>query len=218
MTMEDSVRITPMRAEDIPAVAALFTAAFEASVLHHCGGQLPRPQAMQDVFRLVYQAEPAAAHIARQDGQVVGYCFSPVRLPGLWWKAVCYGHVWRWAWRWLSGQYGFGLTPLKVIVMNKLTFVRAAAVPQHAANARILSIAVGSAWRGQGIAGRLLAAADVYFAAQRVTRIRLEVRPDNVPAIRLYRRFGYREVGRTHDSQGLWLIMLKETGDAAWKR
>lgn len=196
---------------DVPAIAALFTESFRDSVLHHCGGRLPAPQAMQDVFSLVYEAEPAAAIVARAaDGTVAGYCFAPTALPRLWQRAVLGGHIFRWAWRWLTGRYGFGLHPVKVIVLNKIAFLRSAATPAKAASARILSVAVAPAWRGRGLAGAMMAEAMAYFKSRGVRRVRLEVRPDNAPAIKIYENYGFTAAGYTYDSQGPWLIMLKE--------
>ncbi len=196
---------------DINDIARLFTESFLSSVLHHCGGSLPKPQAMQDVFTLVYKAEPEAALIAKNEaGQLVGYCFAPVRLEQLWRKAITGGHIFKWAWRWLTGQYGFGLHPVKIILLNKLAFLRSAATPGKVANARILSIAVAPEARGLGIASALIGEADKYFRQHGVKRIRLEVRPDNRPAIRVYEKWGYYPGGTTYDSQGPWLIMFKE--------
>lgn len=196
---------------DVPAIAKLFTESFSDSVLHHCGGRLPKPQAMQDVFTLVYQAEPPAALVAKDhEGQLLGYCFAPVGLNKLWWQALVGGHLIKWAWRWLTGQYCFGLHPVKIIVLNKLAFLSSAVTPGKAANARILSIAVATSARGQGIASALMAKADKYFKDNKVKRVRLEVRPDNQPAIRVYEKLGYYQEGTTYDSQGPWLIMFKE--------
>ena len=203
--------IVRARLTDVPDIARLFTESFMDSVLHHCGGRLPKPQAMQDVFALVYQAEPSAALLAKdQAGEVLGYCFAPVILGRLWWQALIGGHLMKWAWRWLTGQYGFGLNPVKIIVLNKLAFLRSAATPGKAASARILSIAVAPSARGQGIASALMAEADKYFKDNKVQRVRLEVRPDNHPAIRVYEKLGYYPGGTTYDSQGPWLIMFKE--------
>jgi len=196
---------------DIPVIAALFTECFQESVLHHCGGRLPKPQAMQDVFTLVYQAEPEAALLARLvDGPYVGYCFAPTRLLGLWLRALWGGHLVKWAWRWLTGQYGFGLHPIKVIVMNKIAFLQSAMTPTQTANARILSIAVAPKARGCGVASQLLGKAIDYFKAKQVKRVRLEVRPENKAAIRVYEKWGFVEDGYTMDSQGKWLILFKE--------
>lgn len=208
--MDSEYRIEGARPDDIAAIAALFTESFKESVLHHCG-KLPKPQAMQDVFALVYQAEPDAAFVARSaGGETIGYCFSPARLTRLWLKALLDGHLFKWAWRWISGQYGIGLHPIKVIVMNKLAFLQSAASPSKSANARILTIAVSPGWRGRGIAGALMAAAMDYFRSRGVDRVRLEVRPDNLPAIKLYHHLGFADAGFTYDSQGPWLIMFKE--------
>lgn len=209
--MNSEYRIERATVADIPAIAALFTESFKDSVLHHCGGRLPKPQAMRDVFALVYEAEPEAALVARAaDGQVIGYCFAPTALPSLWVRAVLGGHLVKWAWRWLTGQYGFGLHPVKVIVMNKLAFLRSAVTPTKAASARILSVAVDAGWRGRGIAGAFMTVAEEYFRRQGAERVRLEVRPDNAPAVKVYKNHGYVEAGFTYDSQGPWLIMFKE--------
>ncbi|MEG6585199.1 GNAT family N-acetyltransferase [Dendrosporobacter sp. 1207_IL3150] len=195
---------------DIPAIAAVFTESFKESVLHHCG-RLPKPQAMQDVFTLVYEAEPEAALVARNEaGEVVGYCFAPTALPKLWSTAVMGGHIFKWAWRWLTGKYGFGLYPVKVIVLNKLSFLGSSFVPSKSANARILSIAVSEVCRGQGIASKLMNEALIYFSQRKANRVRLEVRPDNAAAIKVYDRMGFYPGGYTTDSQGQWLIMFKE--------
>jgi len=208
---QSEIIIEQAKLVDIPVIAALFTESFKESVLHHCGGQLPKTQAMQDVFSLVYQAEPEAALLARLvDGPYVGYCFAPTRLSRLWLRALWGGHLAKWTWRWLMGQYGFGLHPIKVIVMNKVAFLQSAMTPAKTANARILSIAVAPEARGHGIASQLMGKAIEYFKTQQVQRVRLEVRPGNDAAIRVYTKWGFVEDGYTVDSQGKWLIMFRE--------
>ena len=208
---KSGVIIEQARLSHIPIIAALFTISFKESVLHHCGGHLPSPQAMQDVFTLVYQAEPSAAFLAKNvQGQYIGYCFAPTQLSGLWLRALWGGHLLKWTWRWLTGQYGFGLHPIKVIVMNKLAFLHSAVAPTKTANARILSIAVAPEARKQGVASQLIGAAIDYFKTRQVTRVRLEVRPGNPAAIRVYEKWGFVQSGVTMDSQGPWLIMFRE--------
>jgi ribosomal protein S18 acetylase RimI-like enzyme len=208
---ELEINIEQARLSDIPGIAALFTESFDESVRHHCGGILPRPQAMQDVFTLVYQAEPQAALVARTlSGKIVGYCFAPTQLTNLWFRAIWSGQLIKWAWRWLTGKYGFGLHPVKVIVMNKIAFLSSAVTPTQKANARILSIAVAAESRGQGVAGRLLGKAIEYFSFRKAKLVRLEVRPNNAVAIALYKKWNFVLTGYTQDSQGKWLIMYKE--------
>ena len=213
LTFENKKEVVIERArhQDIPVIAALFTENFKESVLQHCGGRLPKAQAMQDVFTLVYQAEPEAAFLARLvNGPYVGYCFAPAHLSRLWLRALWGGHLFKWTWRWLTGQYGFGFHPIKVIVMNKVAFLQSAIAPSQTADARILSIAVAPSARGRGVASKLMEAALGYFETRQVTRVRLEVRPSNEPAIWIYKKMGFVEDGYTLDSQGKWLIMFKE--------
>lgn len=62
--------------------------------------------------------------------------------------------------------------------------------------AEILSVAVASAHRGRGLAGSLLDLHLRRLAGFGVARVFLEVEEDNTPALRLYRRAGFREVGK----------------------
>ena len=196
-----------MQPADLLAVAALFYESFSASVLYYCG-RPPTTQAMADVFACVRAAEPDSAYVAEADGRVAGYAFTPVRLSAIWREAVFGGHVFLWAWRWLSGRYGFGWGPVWRLLANKTDFFSSALTDRFAAAARILSIAVGRAYRGRGVGRLLFANAMERFARLGVERVRLDVRPDNAAALALYRGFGFQEAGRAPDPQGEWLIMF----------
>jgi ribosomal-protein-alanine N-acetyltransferase len=62
--------------------------------------------------------------------------------------------------------------------------------------AEILSVAVARAWKGRGLARRLLDLHLRRLAGQHLRAVFLEVEEDNQPARRLYARAGFREVGR----------------------
>ncbi|MBI3158231.1 MAG: ribosomal protein S18-alanine N-acetyltransferase [Chloroflexi bacterium] len=62
--------------------------------------------------------------------------------------------------------------------------------------AHIATLAVEPELRGRGIAARLLCAALHALAARGATTAALEVRAGNQAALRLYRRFGFVQVGR----------------------
>lgn len=62
--------------------------------------------------------------------------------------------------------------------------------------AEILSIVVVPARRGDGLGRALLAAHLARLAGDGVAQVFLEVEEGNEPAERLYRHFGFREVGR----------------------
>jgi ribosomal protein S18 acetylase RimI-like enzyme len=65
--------------------------------------------------------------------------------------------------------------------------------------ARIYSVAVEPAARGQGIAGLLIQAAEQVSAELGRISMRLEVRKDNTAATQVYQRLGYRLFGEYHD-------------------
>ncbi|MGL5115141.1 MAG: GNAT family N-acetyltransferase [Beijerinckiaceae bacterium] len=62
--------------------------------------------------------------------------------------------------------------------------------------AEILSIAVASAARGCGVAGKLLGPHREALALARVRTLFLEVEEGNAPALKLYARQGFTEVSR----------------------
>ena len=62
--------------------------------------------------------------------------------------------------------------------------------------AEILSIAVEPRRRGSGIGRRLVEARSESLALQRVAKVFLEVEDGNAPALALYRRLGFVEIGR----------------------
>jgi [ribosomal protein S18]-alanine N-acetyltransferase len=61
--------------------------------------------------------------------------------------------------------------------------------------ARLYSIAVADTARGRGLGEALLTAAERRAKTRGCRCVRLEVRPDNAGAIRLYERMGYRRIG-----------------------
>ncbi len=195
--------------EDIRSIAHIFMECFEKSVRHYCG-KLPSTLAMEDIFHLVQTAESEGAFVAKRNGLVIGYCFAPLHLSNIWGKAITKGYIFKWIWRYLSGQYGLGIYPLKILLYNKVLFILSALSPAASADARILSIAVSKNSQGQGAAQLLMKAAMRYFENNKMTKVRLEVRPENMPAIAIYKKMGFVENGHTRDSQGEWLIMFKE--------
>jgi ribosomal-protein-alanine N-acetyltransferase len=62
--------------------------------------------------------------------------------------------------------------------------------------AELMTIAVDPKWRGKGVGAALLRAGFEDLLTSRAKRLFLEVAADNVPAIALYRRHGFAEIGR----------------------
>lgn len=81
--------------------------------------------------------------------------------------------------------------------------------------ARIYSVAVSSAYRGKGIARRLMDRAEREARSRGCTRMRLEVRMDNVSAIKLYESLGYvdaRVMPGYYEDGTHGMLYLKELG------
>ncbi len=79
--------------------------------------------------------------------------------------------------------------------------------------AEILSVAVAAARRGKGMARRLLDLHLRRLAGLGVRTVFLEVEEGNSPALRLYRRAGFRQVGRREgyyqESKGAAALVLR---------
>jgi ribosomal-protein-alanine N-acetyltransferase len=62
--------------------------------------------------------------------------------------------------------------------------------------AELYQIAVSEASRGRGIARQLMEEALTYAKSRGIVAVFLEVRKSNAPAVGLYKKFGYKVVGR----------------------
>ena len=85
---------------------------------------------------------------------------------------------------------------------------------QVADELHILKIAVTPARRGHGIATWFLNRCFSIGARQGVNSVYLEVRPSNIPAVKLYEKLGFKEIGRRPnyytDSKEDALVMMKD--------
>lgn len=191
----------------MPSLADAFVAAFPESI-QHVAGELSTTQGLQDMFLLALEAEPAALQVADDNGRIAGYVLAPSCTSRLRTVAIWHGHVFRSAWRWITGQYGVRWRAMVTALGDKVSFLRNSKVGRRV-EARILSMAVHPDYQGRGLGKRLLAAGIDYLRTQHVPEIRLEVRPDNAPAKHLYEQAGFEPVGTYPDAQGPWLVMIK---------
>lgn len=94
------------------------------------------------------------------------------------------------------------------LVANWIVFTLSSlAAPLTPGAGKILSIAVRKNFRGQGLGRELLNQAIQLLIGEGKSLVRLEVRPDNQAAIRLYESLGFRMIGRLRDLQGPWVVM-----------
>jgi ribosomal-protein-alanine acetyltransferase len=73
----------------------------------------------------------------------------------------------------------------------------------------ILTVDIAPAYRRKGIAQKLLQEIETIFREKGIKECRLEVREDNVAALNLYQKLGYKKVGKLEkyygDAHGLYL-------------
>lgn len=194
---------------DIPALVEVFTEVFTNEITRVLQSQ-PEQELLIQVFELLFDAEAQALILAKIDGRIVGYIYAPVSLHNLWRTAILRGHLLRWFKHWLRGQYHFGWSALRIILLDKFYFVRSSLSSGNRVEQRVLSIGVLPEYRGRGIATGLLKQALNRFSQLGVERVRLEVRPENVEAYRLYKQLGFVTRTTVHDTRGEWLVMVKE--------
>jgi ribosomal-protein-alanine N-acetyltransferase len=193
--------------DDLPQVAHIYLAAFPDTV-EQLGLQGIEPLAIEDILRIPLDAEPGSFLVAESGSRVVGYAICPARVDRLWRVGFSRGHLFRIAARWLTGRYGIGLRPAWLAFADKLHFLRGEHLPRARCDGRVLSIAVDPRLGRRGIGRRLLEEGLQYLRAKGAARVRLEVRPGNEPARRLYEGVGFRTVGAVHDTRGRWDVMI----------
>lgn len=145
---------------------------------------------------------------AREDGRLVGYAIFTSSLKRVQLKAVLRGAIFRWIVAALRGRFGIRLSAVPRILANKAMFVQSGRRYRSDGDAQLLNIAVDPAVQGRGIASGLVRAGLRFLQEQGVPEVRLEVRPWNTAALRVYRKTGWYEVGRTRDLEGEWVVMV----------
>jgi ribosomal-protein-alanine N-acetyltransferase len=102
-----------------------------------------------------------------------------------------------------------GVIRLKAVKDRQMVGFIAGDIRRTEGIAWIATLAVLPEYQGQGIGAALLEACEAQIT---LGRIRLCVRPTNMPAIRLYERFGYQKVGewtRYYEDNEAALVMEK---------
>ena len=207
MTDPRAVDVGPINPDEMAAAVAIFLEAFHESAAY-VYGEPPRPEAMIDVWSFAREVEPGGFLAARNAaGKLLGYAFITSSVSGLRRQAIYRLAPLRWAWRALWGRYGIIWAHAARLFANKFAFARSSGEFRTSGDAQLLNIATAACARGQGVAFALVCAGNAYLRERGVAELRLEVRPDNAPALAVYTRAGFKRVGTTRDPGGEWIVM-----------
>ena len=75
-------------------------------------------------------------------------------------------------------------------------------VEENTEYGHIITINVAPSFRRKGIATKMLLEIESFLKQRSITEIRLEVREDNHPALKLYQKIGYQNLGRLENYYG----------------
>ncbi|MCL6449874.1 MAG: GNAT family N-acetyltransferase [Acetobacteraceae bacterium] len=194
-------------------MADVFVRAFPGSLRHYFGATIPRPSAFADLFAFLHRAEPLGFRVAEAGGRVVGYAVALSSVSRLVRAAVSSPYLLKFIAGLLLGTYGVRPASVARLAWDK---VRMGLSPSMVAvtGGEILSVAVAPEVRGQGVGRRLACDSLDWLRKAGVRRVRLEVRPDNVAALSLYKSLGFKVIGRAADSEGPTLVMAKDLRQA----
>lgn len=194
--------------QHIDEVAELFCLAFEESITFFTPMSKKIKNAMKDAFRLLHEVFTQGFFVAVEGDKVCGYIVMADDIKRLWMQAITSGFLKKAIVSVIRGEYGLTLPTLYKIVKNKLLYFRFELTTKP--SAQLLSIAVHPEHQGEGIGQKLLSKGIDYIESLGIKRIKLEARPDNTAAVKIYEKHGFHTVGQTCDLQGKWLIMVRE--------
>ncbi len=200
----------PVHDADVPTVADIFIRAFPESVRHYYGASIPPIAGFRDIFAFLARAERDNFLVYEESGAVVGYVVVPRTMGRVWAKALFGVHVFLWVLKWMLGIYGISFSRIARILGNKLLFAAYSSEQLLHGHAQVLSVAVAPSAQGRGIGRQLVQAGLELLRRQGARTVKLEVRPGNERAKRIYSSLGFREAGKSRDSQGEWSVMIAQ--------
>lgn len=204
------MKIVPVQLEHIDGVVEVFCLAFEESINFFTPVNEKLKGFFNEAFILLYKIFERGFVVVQEDNLVWGYIVMVDDVKKLWTGAISSGFLFKAGTRLIKGEYGLDLNTLYKIVKNKLFYLKfeMSTIP----SAQLLSIAVHPKHHGKGIGQKLLSHGIKYIESLGIKRIKLEARPENISAVRLYQKNGFNIIGETQDLQGKWLIMVRDIG------
>lgn len=199
----------PAEGSDLTAAGRVYVRAFPDSLRDLHSPNL-KPEAVADLLAAAQAVDPGSVIVAEARGEgVVGYIAAPSDAAAVSRGAWRRGLPFVWLWRWIRGRYGLTARGLLRLLRDQVHLRRAGAAPDCPAH--VLSVAVDPEWQGKGIGRALAQAALRRFRELGITAVRLEVRPANTVAHRLYASLGFAPAGEVRDSRGPWIVMIADS-------
>ncbi len=168
--------------------------------------EAPSP-ALLSIWRFLRRNEPGGFIGAFEDERLAGYAIFSASVRAVQRRALLSGAWLGWAFQFARGPGALRPRVLLVRLANKLSFVRDGARFRERGAAQLINLAVDPAAQNRGCGKLLVRAGLAYLRSCGVSECRLEVRPENRSAVRVYVATGWFEAGRTRDAQGEWLVM-----------
>ena len=174
--------------------------------------EAPSP-ALLSIWRFLQRHEPGG-FIGAFDGEngerIAGYAIFCASVGGMQRSALLSGAWLAWALALARRPAAVRPRVLLARLANKVDFVRNGRRFRRRGDAQVINVGVDPAAQNRGYGKALVLAGLTYLRSCGVSECRLEVRPENASAVRVYIATGWREAGRTRDEQGEWLVMRAE--------
>ena len=203
------VEYGPAHLSDLPALAELFQQAFPDALLAVFGRKHIPAQAVEDVFRGVYEFEPRGFMVARDNSRICGFILVTQDLDRLRTYFLKKGPLFKMLRNELMGKYrGLGLAFIPRLLKAWWDYRSGDKHPdEEKPMAQELSIVVDPAYRGKGIGKELSREALDYLRASPARSIRLEVDAAKKVPINLYKSIGFVEKATIPSPRGPALVM-----------
>ncbi len=194
---------------DLPEVAKLYVDGFKHQLHTIFGRHIPEKIFIDFLYR-VRKLEKNGFIVACENGKIIGFTIMSVNPFKLYAKIFLLSFFPS-VYSLISGRYS-GICFHKAL-KSFLDFVKFSqkssfADKKYKNAGQVITMVVCESMRGRGIGGNLLHRGLDYLKKSKNT-VKLEVRQDNFPAVHLYKKNGFVEIGIVHSKVGCSLIMVK---------
>jgi ribosomal protein S18 acetylase RimI-like enzyme len=171
--------------------------------------EAPSP-ALLSIWRFLRGHEPGGFLGAFDGSRLAGYAIFTASVRGVQRRALLSGAWLGWAFALVRRPRALRPRVLLVRLANKLSFARKSARFRRRGDAQLINLGVDPALQNSGCGKVLVQSGLAFLRSRGVTECRLEVRPENAAALRVYAATGWIAAGRTRDALGEWLVMRAE--------